>query len=227
MSIHDYEGESWEPEDEGVLDALRDKAAEDYYDALEAASGGLPAVVRGPLPAATTPSLIAELDQALVLLDDYLPNLVGHPDVQVTAHQRLTDLRRNIAIVTDRIESMLLDEMPERVNRNGRTVKDRLEIPGVGVVEPNDKGGRWTDIDYQAALVAVLKALGIRGLVDGEVLEPSDLADAIAGMFSFSGLRSDKRKGTGLASVGLDREMFGVYREGTPGVRIIPNEVTP
>lgn len=162
-------------------------------------------------------SLVAAVNDALMALDTRLPELVGYPEGQVVIHNGLTDLVRNIRIVLDRIEQMLVDELPLRENRLHRMVRDRLVIEGVGTVEPADKNGRWTDIDYPKLLNAVI---GI-AWANGDVENPMSVAQIVADVVTFSGIRSDSRKGTGLAKYGFDRSDFATYIEGTPGVRII------
>jgi hypothetical protein len=179
-------------------------------------------------PARTTGvglGLIDALDRALIELGGRIGELAGNPVAQVRIHARLDDVRRNIGVVTDAVERLLYDELPERVNRVKRTVKDRLVLEGVGVVEPIDKGGRWVDVNFEAALVAVFEALGVRGLdAEGEVIDAPHLARTVGSMVGFSALKSNKHKGTGLISLGLDRASFATYQTGEAGVRIIPNE---
>lgn len=162
-------------------------------------------------------SLIAAVNAALMTLDTHLPELVGHPEQQVTIHAHLGDLVRNIRVVLDRIEDMLVDELPMRENRLHRMVRDRLVLEGLAVVEPNDTGGRWTEVDYPKLLNAVI---GI-AWANGEIENPMSVAQIVADVVTFAGIRSDKRKGTGLAKYGLDRSAFAKYVEGKPGVRII------
>lgn len=197
-------------------------------------SRGLEQMERGTQALATTThspapyglGLLDTLDRALIALSGRLPVLAGDPASQAAIHVRLEEVRRNIGVVTDQVAAMLYAELPERELRGRRTAKTYLELDGVGVVEPIDRGGRWTDVNYEAALVAVFTALEVRGVQsDGEVIDATDLAHLIATIVGFSSLKSNAKAGTGLAGLGLTREQFGTWRDGVPGIRIIPAEV--
>lgn len=163
-------------------------------------------------------ALLVQLNDALMLLDRHLPSLAGRPDVQASILLAMRDVTRNIGVVTDQLEAMLLAECPTRVNRAGREVPDRLVIDGVAVVEPIDRGGRWVDIDYPRMIRDVVR----QAWDAGDIGHPQDVADLVCSVVTFSGIRSDTKKGTGLAAHGRDRADYATYKAGTPGVNVIP-----
>lgn len=185
-------------------------------------SDNLPDIMRGPAPVmpARNIALVDDLDHALMFVSERLPELVGHPDVQAIIHQRLDLLRRNIATLQDELERLLLDEMPVRENRAGRMVHERLVIDGVAVVEPADKGGRWTDIDYHRLLTDLVRQWHMTGEMD----VPTDIVPLLLEVLQMSGIRSNAKLNTGLHRWGHDRGEYGTYVAGTEGVRIIPTQ---
>lgn len=174
-------------------------------------------------------NLVDLLDRHLIALSGRLGELVGHPGAQVVVHRRLAELRRNLAVVVDEVERLLLDELPERVNRVGRVVKDRLVVDGVGVVEPIESKGSWYDVNWSAMLVAVFGRVWPAGLVDratGETVPAGRLAEVVLEVLGPSYMKASKNQQTGLYAYGLTRADFASWRDGEPGVKVIYGEGT-
>lgn len=172
-------------------------------------------------------NLVDLLDRHLMALSGRLPELVGYPGAQVTVVRRLEELRRDLAVVVGEVERMLLAELPERVNRAGRTVKDRLILPGQAVVEPVDSKGYWVEHQWQRMLVTVFEREWPAGLVDrgsGESVPGSRVADVVLAVLSPGYMKGSKRRGTGLVAYGLQRSDFATWKDGEPGVKIIYGE---
>ena len=92
-------------------------------------------------------------------------------------------------------------------------------------IEPNKVGGGWRKFNYLAILKAVAqKAYGLGSKVispEGEVVGTvEDVVTELAACVSFSNVKCDYEKGTGLAKWGIDRSDVGEYEDPRLDVRI-------
>lgn len=92
-------------------------------------------------------------------------------------------------------------------------------------IEPAKVGGGWRKFNYLAILKAVAqKAYGLGSKVispEGEVVGTvEDVVAELAGCVSFSNVKCDYEKGTGLAKWGIDRSDVGEYEDPRLDVRI-------
>jgi len=92
-------------------------------------------------------------------------------------------------------------------------------------IEPNKVGGGWRRFNYLAILKAVAqKAYGLGSKViseEGEVVGTvEDVVAELAGCVSFSNVKCDYEKGTGLAKWGIDRSDVGEYEDPRLDVKI-------
>ena len=97
--------------------------------------------------------------------------------------------------------------------------RKRLEVEGLGMVERTSDGGTWVDVDYGRAVNDVVS--GILRAHEGEVPPVYEFVAELLACFSFAGLKSNGKEGTGLARFGLERESYARQTDRVPTVKVI------
>ena len=145
---------------------------------------------------------------------EQLATLAGDTNSLATVVGAIDRLVGLLKILRRDAEAMLVEAMDKK--KTGTPVdRQELEVAGL-LVERVQHGGVWQQIDYRAALRDVVRAyLAENG---GEV--GLSLAEAFEECFSFGGLKSNAKEGTGLAKWGLKREDYGVQTERTFGAKV-------
>lgn len=118
----------------------------------------------------------------------------------------------------------LLPDERYRYRKEERTRK-AMYLDGRLAIEPYLSGGGWRGFDFKAVLKRVAdKVFGLRSRIispEGEVVgDVEAIVDLICEVVSFSNVKSNEEKKTGLAAFGFGREDFGEYAQPRKDVRV-------
>lgn len=178
------------------------------------------------------PSMAPAVDTALDRMYQRMVELAEAGDVAGLGQgiAGINHLADRLDFVRKEAGKLTHDLLPDRAYKyrgEARTKKDQwLAEDGSMLIEPVLSGGGWRRFDYKQVIKAVLQrsnfSLDCRIMTtDGEIVgNVEDLVDLLCEIVSFSGVKCDVEKGTGLAAFGYDRSDFGEFDQARKDVRI-------
>jgi hypothetical protein len=178
------------------------------------------------------PSMAPAVDTALDRMYQRMVELAEAGDVAglgqgIAGINHLQDRLDFVRKEAGRFTHDLLPELRYKYRGELRTRKDQwLAEDGSMLIEPALSGGGWRRFDYKAVIKAVMErsAFGLSARVvngEGEIVGTvEDVVDLLCTIVSFSGVKCDAEKGTGLAAFGYDRSDFGEWDAARKDVKV-------
>lgn len=119
----------------------------------------------------------------------------------------------------------LLPDEQYKYRGEQRTRKGMWNHEGRLLMEPRMSGGGWRGFDYPAVLKRVAhRAWGLNSRVvnaEGEIVGTiEDVVKELCACVSFSGVKANYEKNTGLAKWGIERQDIGEYEDPRRDVRV-------
>lgn len=178
------------------------------------------------------PSMLPAVDAAIDRMYQRMEALAAAGDVAglglgISGILHLMDRLGFVRHEAGRFAHELLPDRSYKYRGEDRTKKDQwIAEDGSMLIEPSLSGGGWRKFDYKQVIKAVMERsnypLSARILTtEGEFVGTvEDVVDLICTVVSFSGVKCDAEKGTGLAAHGYDRSDFGEYETPRKDVRV-------